>query len=193
MAEFRGGYESRFRKMHEDATDHSGEARLIDALLNRGATVLDAGSGMGRLTAELNLRGHYCIGVDKDRQLVNASRELHGPGHDFIEADLAELDSQRLASAGWPASYDLIAAIGNVLVYLAPGSEAQVLRNFAALLSKGGRLVTGFATDREYSLAQFDDDAAAAGFTIAHRFATWQLDAFESDSDWATTVLVKTT
>lgn len=188
-ADIREQFEDRFRQMHTEGEDTAGEARFIDALLNRGSTVLDAGCGTGRLTSELNLRGHHCIGVDKDAQLLQAAKGMHGPGHDFLEADLVAVTPDWLASGGCPRSYDLIAAIGNVMVFLAPGSEAQVLRNFAALLKDDGVLVTGFATDRDYPLERFDADAAAAGFVVQHRFGTWQLAAHDDDADWATTVL----
>lgn len=188
-AGMREEYDQRFRQLQEAGEDTAGEARFIDALLDRNSTVLDAGCGSGRLTAELNLRGHLCIGVDKDRELLHTARELHGPGHDFLHADLATLTPQWLQEGGCPSRYDLIAAIGNVLVFLAPGTELQVLQNFASLLADGGRLVTGFATDRAYSVEQFDAEAAAAGFVVERRFGTWQLGPFGTDSDWATTVL----
>ncbi|WP_026535142.1 class I SAM-dependent methyltransferase [Arthrobacter sp. H14] len=188
-AGIRKQFEDRFRQMHDEGTDTAGEARFIDMLLDRGSTVLDAGCGTGRLTAELNLRGHLCIGVDKDPKLLKTAKELHGPGHDFLRSDLVDVTGEWLAAGGLPRTYDLIAAIGNVMAYLAPGSEIQVLRNFAALLTDGGRLVTGFAADRDYTLEQFDDDASAAGFRVEHRFGSWQLAAFDDDADWATTVL----
>lgn len=191
QAQMRQQYGERFRQLHETGGDVAGEARFIDALLDRESTVLDAGSGAGRLTAELNLRGHLCIGVDKDAELLQTARELHGSGHDFIHADLAHLTPEWLAGEGRPAHYDLIAAIGNVLVFMAPGSERQVLRNFASLLKDGGRLVTGFATDRDYSPEQFESDAADAGLVLQHRFATWQMEPYTDGADWATTVLAK--
>ena len=40
----------------------------------------------------------------------------------------------------------------------------------------GGRIVAGFATDRDYAVADLDRDAAAVGLTVEHRFATWHLD-----------------
>lgn len=190
-ARMREQYDQRFRQLQEDGEDIAGEARFIDALLDRNSTVLDAGCGSGRLTAELNLRGHHCIGIDKDQALLHTARELHGPGHDFLYGDLATLTPQWLQEGGCPSRYDLIAAIGNVMVFLAPGSELQVLQNFASLLADGGRLVTGFATDRDYSVERFDADAAAAGFVVEHRFGTWQLEPFGAGSDWATTVLTR--
>ncbi len=51
----------------------------------------------------------------------------------------------------------------------------------------GGRIVLGFATDRELSLAAFDAAVAAAGLVIEQRFATWDLVPFSADADFAVT------
>ena len=53
----------------------------------------------------------------------------------------------------------------------------------------GGRIVTGFATDRDYTVPDLDRDAAAVGLTVEHRFATWHLDPWSTSADWAVTVL----
>lgn len=181
-------YEQRFRGLHADGVDVDGEGRLLDALLERSATVLDAGCGTGRLTAHLTRRGHRAVGVDKDGALVRAARELQGDGIPFLEADLAELDAATLAGGGLPERYDAVAAIGNVLVFLAPGTERTVLERFRALLPDGGVLFTGFAMDRDYTVADLDRDAAEAGFALRHRFATYQLAPFTDDAGWAVSI-----
>ncbi|MEH0108735.1 class I SAM-dependent methyltransferase [Tersicoccus sp. MR15.9] len=181
-------YEHRFRGLHADGVDVDGEGRLVDALLDRQATVLDAGCGTGRLAAHLTRQGHRAVGVDKDAALIRAARELQDEGIPFLEADLAELDGATLTGAGLPARYDAIAAIGNVLVFVAPGSERTVLDRFRALLTDDGVLVTGFATDREYTVEHLDRDATAAGFTLRQRFGTYQLAPFTADAGWAVSV-----
>ncbi len=85
----------------------------------------------------------------------------------------------------------MIVLAGNVMVYLAPGTERQVLRVLAGLLVPGGRLVTGFATDRDYRVADLDRDAGAVGLRMEHRFATWHLDPWFTGADWAVTVLAR--
>ena len=52
--------------MRRDGADLHGEARLIDAMLPRGARILDAGAGPGRVGGELSRRGHTVVGVDVD-------------------------------------------------------------------------------------------------------------------------------
>ena len=54
--------------------DLAGEARLVDAMVDRGARILDAGCGPGRVGAELHARGHRVVGVDVDPMLIDAAR-----------------------------------------------------------------------------------------------------------------------
>ena len=68
------------------------------------------------------------------------------------------------------------------------GQNSDVLL-MAGLLVPGGRLVTGFHTDRHYRVDALDADAAAVGLVVEHRFATWHLDPWTSEADWAVTVL----
>ncbi len=181
-------YTDRFDQMTADGTDLEGEARFVDALLQRNSAVLDAGCGTGRIAAGLQRMGHRAIGVDKDAGLIEIAMNRY-PGVPFLACDLLLLDSERSASVGGPATFDLIALPGNVMVYLAPGSEPRVLSTLAGLLRPAGRIVAGFATDREYSADAFCSDAEAAGLVVEHHFATWQLGPVTPDSDWAVIVL----
>ena len=56
------------------------------------------------------------------------------------------------------------------------------------MLAPGGAAVLGFATDRDYTTDQLDLDAASVGWRLVHRFATWQLDPWTDDADWAVSV-----
>lgn len=181
-------YTDRFDQMTADGDDMEGEARFVDAMLARHSTVLDAGCGTGRIAAGLHRMGHRAIGVDKDAGLIEIARTRY-PGVPYEACDLLLLDSQKTESAGGPAIFDVIALPGNVMVYLAPGSEPRVLSALAGLLRPAGRIVAGFATDRDYSVAAFCADAGAAGLVVEHHFATWQLGAVAPDSDWAVIVL----
>ena len=111
------------------------------------------------------------------------------PGPTFVAADLLALTPERLAAAGGPETFDVIVLAGNVMVYLAPGTEQEVLRTLVGLLVPGGALVAGFSTDRDYTVGDLDRDAAAVGLITQHRFATWHLDPWVADADWAVTVL----
>jgi SAM-dependent methyltransferase len=178
-------YIERFRGMAAEGADLAGEARLLDARLARRSRVLDAGCGPGRVGAELAARGHDVVGVDADRQLIEAAQADH-PGPVWLVADLAELD---LVAAGEPEPFDAAVVAGNVMPYLAPGTEQAVLIKLAAHLREDAFLVVGFGLDRGYSLSEFDSHAAAAGLRLEHRFATWDLRPWRDDAPFAVTVL----
>jgi SAM-dependent methyltransferase len=178
-------YVERFRAMAADGADLDGEARTVDALVEPGSRVLDAGCGQGRVGAALHARGHLVTGVDADARLIAAARATH-PGPSWLVGDLADLDPA-LGRDSEP--FDAIVLAGNVMVFLAPGSEQRVLRELHRRLTPDGVLVAGFSTSADYGLAAFDRDAAAAGFTLEHRFATWTLRPWHDAADWAVSVL----
>ncbi len=178
-------YVDRFRRMAKEGADLAGEARLLDAMLPRHSRVLDAGCGPGRVGAELAARGHVVVGVDIDPELIAAAREDH-PGPAWLVGDLAEL---HLSSAGYPDPFDAAVMAGNVMPYVAPGTERTVLSRIAAHLDDDGAAVVGFGTGRGYALEDFDADLVAAGFRLEHRFATWDLRPWHLDADFAVSVL----
>lgn len=178
-------YIERFRTMAAEGQDLVGEARLLDAMVPRQARVLDAGCGPGRHAGELHARGHAVVGVDADAELITAAEEDH-PGPRYLVADLAELDLQML---GESAPLDAVLLAGNVMVFLAPGTETQVLRRLAACVAADGFLLVGFHTDRHLRLEDFDAFVAEAGLRVEHRFSSWQLHAWHDDADFAVTVL----
>jgi hypothetical protein len=49
-------------------------------------------------------------------------------------------------------------------------------------------VVTGFATDRDYTVDDLDRDAAEVGLVVEQRFATWDLRPWQADAGWAVTV-----
>lgn len=180
-------YVARFDRLAERGDDLEGEARFIDTLAPRGARILDGGAGTGRVAAALTRMGHLAIGVDRDAGLLQHAR-AHHPGVPYLTCDLLELDRGVLADAGFGHPFDVVALPGNVLVFVAPGTEREVLATAYTLLAAGGRLVVGFATDREYAVTDLDDDLAAVGFVLEHRFATWHLDPWVASAEWQVSV-----
>jgi SAM-dependent methyltransferase len=178
-------YIERFRRMAAEGVDLGGEARLLDAMLARRSRVLDAGCGPGRVGAELAARGHVVVGVDFDPKLIEAARIDH-PGPTWVVADLAALD---LAADGVREPFDAAVCAGNVMAYLAPGTEGEVLVRIATHVRDDGFIVIGFGLDRGYALADFDKQSAAAGLELEHRFATWDLRPWRDDAAFAVTVL----
>ncbi|MGN9778256.1 class I SAM-dependent methyltransferase [Micromonospora sp. H33] len=178
-------YIDRFRRLAAEGVDLAGEARLVDTLVPPGSRILDAGCGTGRVGAALAARGHTVVGVDADPALVKAARADH-PGPRWLVADLADLD---LAAAGEPEPFDAAVVAGNVMAFVAPGTEPAVLRRIAAHLRPDGVVAVGFGLDRGYRLADFDHDTDAAGLRREHRFATWDLRPWRDESDFAVTIL----
>jgi len=173
-------YVERFRTMAREGADLAGEARLIDAMLPRGARVLDAGCGTGRVGAHLAAAGHDVTGVDLDPHLIAAAQKDH-PGPRWLVGDLAELDL--------PDRFDAIVCAGNVMTFVAPDTRAEILRRLRAHLADQGRAVIGFGAGRGYDFGDFRTDAEKAGLTPDLLLATWDLRPFRDDSDFLVAVL----
>jgi SAM-dependent methyltransferase len=178
-------YVERFRRMAAEGADLGGEARLVDAMLPPAGRVLDAGCGPGRVGAILHERGHDVVGVDADPLLIAAATADH-PGPRWLLADLAELD---LAAMGEPEPFDGAVLAGNVIVFVAPGSETAVLTRVGAHVRPEGFVVVGFHVDRHLTLDAFDEHVTGARLRVEHRFATWDLRAWHDRADFAVSVL----
>jgi SAM-dependent methyltransferase len=169
------GYAQRFAGLIADGVDVEGEARLADALVGRGARILDAGSGMGRIGAALQARGHQVLAADKDPELVTESRRRY-PDLQVLETDLLALSTEQVEDP-----FDLIVLVGNVIVLAAPETEQRLLRTLRDLLSPAGRILVGFhqagghGSARDYSFDDFATDVAASGLSVQHRFGTYEL------------------
>jgi SAM-dependent methyltransferase len=174
-------YVERFRQLAAEGADLAGEARLVDAVVAPGSRILDAGCGPGRVGAALHDRGHTVVGADVDPVLIAAAQEDH-PGPRWFVEDLSTLDLDE-------EPFDAAVVAGNVMVFVAPGTEQQVLESLRRHIRSGGRIIVGFATDRELELAVFDAAVAAAGLVLEQRFATWDLVPFSDDADFAVTFL----
>lgn len=178
-------YVQRFRAMAEAGEDLHGEARMVDAMVSRGARVLDAGCGPGRLGGELARRGHCVVGVDADPVLIEAAQTDH-PEATWLVQDLAELD---LPAAGVTDPFDLVVAAGNVMAFLAPSTRPAVLANIAGVLAPEGRFVTGFGAGRGYAFEEFFADARGAGLATDLALSTWDLRPWTAESDFLVAVL----
>lgn len=178
-------YVERFRAMARAGEDLVGEARLVDAMAPRGARILDAGCGPGRLGGYLAAAGHHVVGVDVDPALIEAAAQDH-PGPRWLVGDLAELD---LPARGITEPFDVIVSAGNVMTFLAPSTRVAVLSRLRAHLADDGRAVIGFGAGRDYPFADFFADVAAAGLTPDLLLSTWDLRPFTDDSDFLVAIL----
>jgi SAM-dependent methyltransferase len=178
-------YVERFRTMRADGHDLAGEARLVDAMVGRGARVLDAGCGQGRVAGELARLGHDVVGVDVDPVLLEAAK-ADFPGPRWILEDLALLD---LPAHGITEPFDAIVSAGNVMAFLAPSTRGEVLRRLRTHLADDGRLVVGFGAGRGYDFGEFLADARGAGLEPQVLLSTWDLRPWDEGADFLVAVL----
>ena len=178
-------YIERFRRMAADGVDLVGEARTVDAMLERRSRVLDAGCGPGRIGAHLHAVGHTVVGVDIDPALIAAAEADH-PGPTWLVADLATLD---LPAHGIPEPFDAIVCAGNVMTFLAPSTRRDVLDRLYQHLASQGRAVIGFGAGRGYPYEEFFEDVALVGMVPDLLLSTWDLRPFTPESDFLVAVL----
>jgi SAM-dependent methyltransferase len=127
--------------------------------------VLDAGCGTGRVAIELSRRGFAVTGLDIDAAMLSSAR-AKAPDLTWVEGDLAgtALDDR----------FDVVVLAGNVLIFVAPGTEADVVARCAEHLRPGGLVIAGFQVQPDgYDPASFDADASAAGLALVDRWSTW--------------------
>ena len=176
-------YDARWKSLAAAGQNIHGEADLVESVLREsgGTSVLDAGCGTGRVAIELASRGFSVTGVDADAGMLAAAR-AKAPELRWIEADLADL-----ASAGVDR-VNLVLLAGNVMIFLEPGTEPQVVAGLAGRLTPGGLLVAGFSVlpDR-LSLDTYDQAADAAGLAPVVRWSTWDREPFDG-GDYAVSV-----
>jgi SAM-dependent methyltransferase len=171
------GYGRKFAELVAGGEDVDGEARLADTLLPRRGRVLDVGSGMGRVAAALASRGHDVVAVEPDPALVAQSRRTY-PALEVLERDVLALTAEDLTG---PAAFDLAVMVGNVMVFLAEGTERQVLARVRELLAPSGRVLVGFhlvdgpTTARTYPAEEFVADVEASGLRVDLRAGSYQL------------------
>ena len=171
-------YDQRWEELAAAGRNIHGEADLVESLGPR--SVLDAGCGTGRVAVELARRGIEVIGVDVDAGMLDKAR-AKAPDLPWVLADLARLDLGR--------TFDVVVLAGNVMIFLAPGTEAEVVAAAARHLPPGGALVAGFSLEPgRLDLATYDRHAAAAGLELADRWATWDRQPFTAGGQYAVSV-----
>lgn len=167
-------YQRRLEAAAAQGGDMHGEVALVEAL---GPTsVLDAGCGTGRVAIELHRRGVEVVGVDSAASMIATARRL-APHIRWEHADMGSVDLGR--------TFDVVVMAGNVPLFTPAGTTAALVAGCARHLAAGGWLVAGFGLDRDYGVARYDEEAAAAGLTLVERFATWDREPFDDDSPYA--------
>jgi SAM-dependent methyltransferase len=159
-------YDRRFADLAASGMDMHGEAALVAEYAPKA--ILDAGCGTGRVAIELSRRGYDVTGVDLDEAMLEEAR-TKAPDLTWLRGDLAD---PGLDLGG--RTFDLIVMAGNVLIFVAPGTEGDVIRNAARRLRPGGHLVTGYSLHPQgFGPSQHDPVAAGAGLVLRDRWSTW--------------------
>ena len=182
------GYGEHFADSVARGVDIEGEARLADALVPREARILDIGSGMGRVAAALQARGHRVVATEPDAALRAQSRATYSD-LEVLPHEALALDPDELGT------FDLVVVVGNVMVYLGEDTERRVLERVRDLLAPTGRALVGFhltalkAGSRTYPADEFVTDVTASGLRVVHRFGSYELH--EPVEDYAVWVLAR--
>ncbi len=173
-------YDRRFEELAASGADMHGEASFV-ASFGEGS-VLDAGCGTGRVAIELSRRGHDVVGIDMDPGMLEAARQK-APGLRWIEGDLAD-DALAIGR-----HFDVVVMAGNVLIFVSPGTEGNVVANMAAHLAPAGRLIAGYSlAPGGLSVGRHDELAAESGLTLEERWSTWDRAPFDQTSTYAVSV-----
>jgi SAM-dependent methyltransferase len=174
------GYDRRFEELAAAGHDVHGEAALVDAY-GPGA-VLDAGCGTGRVAIELDRRGHRVVGVDLDPAMLAVARQK-APDLCWVEGDLADPDLHL------EGPFEVVVLAGNVLLFVAPGTEEAVVEQMAAQVAPGGRLIAGYSLGPDrMDLDRHDRAGARAGLELEDRWSTWDRAPFTKQSAYAVSV-----
>lgn len=177
-------YDDQWQALAATGADVHGEAGLVAALVGPSGRVLDAGCGTGRVAIELARRGYGTVGIDVDPALLDRAR-AKAPDLDWELGDLATLPDTTA-----PGPFAAAVLAGNVMIFVARGTEAAVLANVSARLAPGGLAIAGFQLTGRLALADYDAAAVAAGLVPVERFATWDRQPFtgHGGGDYVVTV-----
>lgn len=171
-------YDQTYERREAEGENVHGEADFVMTFAPK--SVLDAGCGTGRVGRELAQRGVDVVGVDIDPMMLDTARRK-APRVDWRLSDLASVEIER--------TFDAIVMAGNVMIFLTPGAEGDVVANMARHLAPGGVLIAGFQLmpDR-LPVETYDRLAAGAGLVLAERWATWDREQWVDGGGYAVSV-----
>lgn len=173
-------YAARWRRMVAEGADINGEARLIDAIAERGSRILDAGCGTGRVGGYLASQGHTVVGTDLDPVLVGYARQ------DYPDCrwEVGDLGRDELPEG----NFDVVVSAGNVMGFLAVEDREPALANITRALAPQGRAVIGFGAGRGWGFDDFMATAQRVGLEPDNVFASWDLRPLRENSDFLVAV-----
>lgn len=174
------GYDQKWQQMEADGQSAHGEADFVQSF--SPTSVLDAGCGTGRVAIELARRGIDVVGIDLDKPFIDQAR-AKAPDLDFRLDDLTTVDLFR--------AFDVVVMPGNVMIFVAAGTEAQIVANMADHLNSGGHLISGFQLGHGLTVGAYQQIAADSGLTLVEHWSSWDREVPTAQSNYA--VLVHTT
>lgn len=201
-AEAAAAYRRRFASLEAQGADLDGEARFVASIVPPPARVLDAGCGFGRLTRVLTRMGYDAVGVDADHHLIDIARREDAQT-EYVHADLVEMDLSQENLSPWGTStwagtrgFQVAVLAGNVVPFLAEGTLDQVIRQISAHLVPRGYIIAGYGLTRAdlpvdahlVPISEYDRALRGAGFSIQHRYATWDRAPWNIGSHYAVSV-----
>ncbi len=173
-------YDARYDQRAAAGENVHGEADFV--MRFDPTSVLDGGCGTGRVARELARRGVDTVGVDIDDDMLATARRK-SPALEWINADLATIDLGR--------TFDVVLLAGNVMIFLAPGSEGDVVTNMARHLTPGGVLIAAFQLQGgRLGVDRYDQLADRPGLTLKERWSTWERGAWDAHGDYVLSVHV---
>lgn len=170
-------YDKKWRDMEAAGQSAHGEADFVQRF--SPTSVLDAGCGTGRVAIELAKRGVDVAGVDLDEPFISQA-QAKAPELDFRHADLSTVQLDR--------TFDVVVMAGNVMIFVIPGTEAQVIANMAQHLVPGGHLISGFQLRRSLDVDTYNQAAEAAGLTPVEHWRSWDVEPPTASSGYAVLV-----
>lgn len=173
-------YDRHWAELAAKGASIHGEVDLIMAFAPE--TVLDAGCGTGRVAIELAARGVQTVGIDLDERMIAAARRKTGASANprWYAGDVSSFNLGE--------QFDIVATPGNVMIFLAPGTEAEAVACLAAHVAPGGLLIAGFSLTKAYPITAYDEHCAAVGLKLEHRWSTWDRAEFVLGNDYAVSV-----
>lgn len=160
--------------------DATAEADFIEGLQPGPRSVLDAGCGTGRVAIELARRGFDVVGLDISTSMLAKARHS-APAMSWRLGDICRVRLER--------RFDAIIMAGNVMIFLARGTEALVLQNMARHLAPGGKLLAGFYLSMgRLQLYEYDRLAEQSGLSLQARYSGWHREPWHATSDYAVSV-----
>jgi SAM-dependent methyltransferase len=168
--------------LHRHSLPYFGYAKVVlDGLPKPPATVLDAGCGDGRISAEIVDHGYKLVGIDYLELSVIYAKTLVTDGT-FLAGDLRE--DLTLNCGLEERQFDAVVMI-EVYEHIPPKDCPVVLENLAHLLRSGGKLIISVPSKslplsklhyRHFERQEFERELEMAGFGVQEIICQHRID-----------------